>query len=162
MRYVLIGALLAAVVLGAGCGHTVAPPATGSPPQALSRGAAGGPGIAWQTQREQAFAAAQQAKKPLMVKFFTTWCGYCKLMDKTTLREPQVVAAAKGFVALRVDAEKDAAFAQRYGVTGYPTVVFLAPDGRELGRVRGAVPASPLLAEMSRAQGRFGSGGASG
>lgn len=148
MRYLVCLSLLLALALG-GCGQSTMSLAPGEQSASSPDSTAGVP---WRTERSAALAEAKKAEKPLMVKFFTEWCRSCKRMEETTFHDPQVVAAAADFVPLKVDAEKDTEFAQRHAVTGYPTVVFLSPDGKELSRTRGAVPAGPFAAEMERAR----------
>src|ERR1700738_1368954 len=57
---------------------------------------------------EDALKQASLANKVVMIDFFTTWCGPCKLLDKNTWTDTRVDAllAAKA-VALRVDGERE-------------------------------------------------------
>lgn len=86
-----------------------------------------------------AFEAAERDGKAVFVDVYTQWCGPCKLMDANVY--PTDAAGAyfnPRFVNVKIDAEDEAidgpAFAKRYDVTGYPTLLFLRPDGTELGR----------------------------
>lgn len=82
-----------------------------------------------------ALRKAEKDGKPLMIDFYTDWCGWCKKMDALMEQAPDEMAK---FAYYRVDAEKDRALAQKFKVTGYPTVVFVKPDGSEFHRWRGA------------------------
>ena len=102
--------------------------------------------LAWMSY-DEAFKLAAQTHKPMVVDVYTTWCGWCRRMDATTYKDPKVVAALKeNFVLVRLNAEsakaltyKAAATTERdlshevFGVTGYPTTVFLKPDGEIIG-----------------------------
>ena len=86
-----------------------------------------------------AFAAAERSGKTVFVDVYTEWCGPCKLMDANVY--PTDAAGAyfnPRFVNVKIDAEDEAmdgpAFASRYDVSGYPTLLFLRPDGTEVGR----------------------------
>ena len=86
-----------------------------------------------------AFAAAEGSGKTVFVDVYTEWCGPCKLMDANVY--PTEAAGAyfnPRFVNVKIDAEDEAidgpAFASRYDVSGYPTLLFLRPDGTEVGR----------------------------
>ena len=95
-------------------------------------------------------AAAEQAKKEnkhMIVDVYTTWCGWCKVMDRQTYSNAQVVDYLnQNFVLAKVNGESSAelhdkgevmterAFARKVGVTGFPTTYFLKPDA-EIKRV---------------------------
>jgi TonB family protein len=79
---------------------------------------------------EEALKIADQEHKIVFVDFYTTWCEPCKMLDKETWQDPSVIALLKDkTVALRVDAEKYVALANRYGVNAYPTLALIKPDG---------------------------------
>ena len=86
-----------------------------------------------------AFEAAERSDKAVFVDVYTEWCGPCKLMDANVY--PAAAAGAyfnPRFVNVKIDAEDEAidgpAFAKRYDIGGYPTLLFLRPDGTEIGR----------------------------
>jgi len=119
---------LALSLLLAGAAREAPPPAP--PPLA----------IRWERNIEQALKKARKAGKPVIVDFWADWCGWCHRLDKTTYVDPWVVRKAQEFVAAKVDTEgsrKEREFAVKYQVTSLPTIVFLSPEGRQLGRVNG-------------------------
>ncbi|HEY3914220.1 MAG TPA: thioredoxin family protein [Verrucomicrobiae bacterium] len=76
--------------------------------------------------------------KIVLIDFYTTWCGPCKMLDKTTWTDPAVIQLLESkTVALRLDAEKETALAQRYRIAAYPTVLLLKADGSEIDRLVG-------------------------
>jgi thioredoxin-related protein len=76
--------------------------------------------------------------KPMVVFFFTTWCGYCKKMDRVTWKDPAVIdELSRNFVAARVDVERSEGLAAPYGIATYPTIVMLDGGGREISRAVG-------------------------
>lgn len=130
----LVPALLAAVL--AACGGE-------------GRGSSGLPDLPWARDYDEAFTRARAEGKLVMVDFYTDWCGWCKRLDRTTLSDPRVRQALARFVPVRLDAEKDGrAQADRLGVRGYPTIVFLDPAGAEVGRIGGYLEPGPFLAEL--------------
>ncbi|OWY69622.1 hypothetical protein B7486_19910 [cyanobacterium TDX16] len=95
---------------------------------------------------------AKEDEKVVFVDFYTTWCAPCKMLDKTTWKDKDVQAwLNKKAIALKIDAEKEVELAKRYKVTSYPTLVFLKPNGDEIDRLVGYMPAEGFLEEAKGA-----------
>ena len=98
------------------------------------------PTIKWERNFEEALKKARKTGKPIIVDFWADWCGWCHRLDKTTYADPWVARKALDFVAAKIDTEgsrKEREVALKYQVTSLPTIVFLSPEGRQLGRVNG-------------------------
>jgi thiol:disulfide interchange protein len=94
--------------------------------------------------------AAAARRSVVVVDFYTDWCGWCRVLDRAVYPDPAVARQLDRTVFVRVDAEREGAeAARRYRVDGFPTVLFLTADGREIGRIRGFFPA-PEFAEQAR------------
>ena len=94
----------------------------------------------------QALDEARAGNRLVMLDVYTDWCGWCKKLDRETFADSRVREALKDFVALKVNAEKGGrAVAERYEVRGYPTILFISPDGRVVRQVRGYVNADEML-----------------
>jgi thiol:disulfide interchange protein DsbD len=96
--------------------------------------------IKWEKSFEEALRKAQKAGKPVVVDFWAEWCTWCERLDQNTYADPMVVRKAQEFVAVKVNTEgsrREIDVAVKYHVTSLPTIVFLSPDGRQLGRVNG-------------------------
>jgi len=51
-------------------------------------------------------AISQPVKKKIVVDVFTEWCGWCKKMDKSTFRNPEIVKYVnENYYAVKFDAE---------------------------------------------------------
>lgn len=78
-------------------------------------------------------ADAAETHRPVLLDFGARWCKVCALMEKTTLRSPQVTAALEGFRAVSIVANDPSApsvalLLARYGVHGYPAYRLLLPE----------------------------------
>jgi thiol:disulfide interchange protein len=114
--------------------------------------------IAWSHDYEAGLAAARDLDKPAMVDVFATWCAPCKLLDENVFSRADVAAASEDFVTIRVDGDENPELVAKLGVSGYPTVLFLTPEGEEIGRSLGAVSYDVMLGEMRRAIERYAEG----
>ena len=114
------------------------------------------PSYAQEVQWQQNFAAAQaQAKeqqRPMLLDFGTTNCTWCRRLEATTFRDPAVMKTlAERFITVKIDAERDPQLTQSYGVNAFPTLVFLSPEGRVIGKQEGYVEAPRFSLQLERA-----------
>ena len=87
---------------------------------------------------EEALKMASSSNKVVMIDFYTTWCGPCKLLDKRTWTDESVRKwLREKTIALKIDAEEQVKLAKRYGVDAYPTLTFIKSDGTQMGRLVG-------------------------
>jgi thiol-disulfide isomerase/thioredoxin len=107
--------------------------------------------IVWAKSLNEAMAQAKKSNKLVMVDFYTDWCGWCKELDKKTYSDARVGKAATQLVSVKVNAEKEGVdAAKKYKVNGFPTILFLAPNGDVAGRIGGYMPPEPFMAEMNK------------
>jgi thioredoxin 1 len=79
--------------------------------------------------------------KPVLVDFFATWCGPCKMMSPI-LDDVAKKVSGKATI-LKVDVDKNQHAAANYQVQGVPTLI-LFKKGKILWRQSGVVPANQL------------------
>jgi thiol-disulfide isomerase/thioredoxin len=93
---------------------------------------------------------AAQSGKVVLVDFYTTWCGPCKMLDKNTWTDADVIKLLEQkTVALRIDAEKETKLAERYKIEAYPSVLLIKPDGTELDRLVGYRDPKTFIADFT-------------
>lgn len=105
----------------------------------------------WYYNWDEAIAAAKASGKIMMVDFYAVWCGPCKLMDKEAFQSDVFKEAAKDLILVKIDAEKDVALAQRYGVEAYPTVKFINGDGNIVHEFVGYGGVNQVVNEVKKA-----------
>ena len=97
---------------------------------------------------EELQTKAGKEKKPYIVDFYTDWCGYCKKLDATTFRDPNVVEMMNsGFITYKLNAEKRVgrSMARKHQVKGYPTLIIFNHDHTVLKIVPGYYGAQDFL-----------------
>jgi hypothetical protein len=89
--------------------------------------------VAWREFGDDAFAEAGRTGKPLLLALSAPWCDWCRRMDEEAYADPRLAGHLDdGFVPVRVDADRHPRVRERYNAGGFPSTVFLTPDGRVL------------------------------
>ena len=102
----------------------------------------------WQTDPEKAIASAKGTKKLVLMDFTgSDWCSWCVKLNKEVFSQPEFQQYAKeNLVLVELDfprakpqtAEEKArndALARKYRVKGFPTIVVLNAEGRQVGEL---------------------------
>ncbi|ELY90407.1 hypothetical protein C483_12883 [Natrialba hulunbeirensis JCM 10989] len=89
--------------------------------------------VEWREWGQEAFDEAAKAELPILLSLTATWCDHCHEMDEETYAEPRIAANVNdSFVPVRVDVDRRPRVRDRYNMGGFPSTVFLAPDGSVL------------------------------
>lgn len=111
-------------------------------------------GIVWYTNYDQALAEANAKNLPMLLVFEgSDWCGWCKKLDSEVLHTQEfanIMGDRMVFVNIdfpRNPSSQEQAAAnerlkQKFGVTGFPTVIILDSQGRRLSNM-GYMPGGP-------------------
>lgn len=97
----------------------------------------------WTSDLTAARQKAQETGKPIFLLFTgSDWCHWCVKLEKEVLATPEFESWAKeNLILVKLDflryteqaqdiKDKNEALRQQYGISGFPTVVLLAPDGQ--------------------------------
>ncbi|MBP7148800.1 MAG: thioredoxin family protein [Acidobacteria bacterium] len=93
--------------------------------------------IVWLEDWGAALKQAKQENRLLMVDFYTSWCLFCKNLERESFVDPRIVELSKDFVCTKLDADVVKAATMRYRPEGYPTIIFASATGDEIVRVSG-------------------------
>lgn len=119
---------------------------------------------AWISHYDRAVEMAKRDHKLILLDFTgSDWCGYCQLLEKEVFStESFQKFTDDNFVCVKVDFPHEHALAEdvqkqnaqlqaTYKVDGYPTLIVIDTDGKELGRITGYNPGSgpdPVIAQL--------------
>ena len=102
-------------------------------------------GDAWMTNYEAAKIKAAAEQKPLLLEFTgSDWCPPCIRLNKEVFSQAAFLDyAAKELVIVKLDFPRkkaqsaelkaqNVALRDQFGIRGYPTVLLLTPDGKQI------------------------------
>lgn len=99
---------------------------------------------------DEGLKLAKEKNVHVFIDFTTSWCGWCKKMEREAFADPTVIKLLNNdFVPVRVDGDSpkeldidgykisERNLTRQFKVTGYPAFWFLRPDGSQLTLLKG-------------------------
>ena len=86
--------------------------------------------IQWRTWGDAAFGEAREQNKPVLLAISAVWCHWCHVMDETSYSSADIIRVInEKYVPVRVDNDERPDVNRRYNMGGWPSTVFLTPEG---------------------------------
>jgi len=99
---------------------------------------------------DEIIAMAQEQDTHIVIDFYATWCGPCKMLDSQVYNVPDVVQTMSSLINFKVDVDKEEykELTKLFKVSAMPTVVVCRKDGSEIDRFLGFRPAPIFLSTL--------------
>lgn len=83
-----------------------------------------------------------QSEKPILVDFFATWCGPCKILSPILKEVKEQLGEQISII--KIDVDKNQQVAAQYQVRGVPTMI-LFQNGKQLWRQSGVLDKNTIV-----------------
>lgn len=105
--------------------------------------------VNWRPSFAAAQEEAQKAQLPVVLELYLETCPHCMRLHRETLTDPGVVDALNSkYIPVRLEGRSNIELVQQLKVTGAPTTLVFAADGKELHRFPGFYPPPEYLQEL--------------
>ena len=84
---------------------------------------------------------ALNSEKPVLIDFYATWCGPCKMMAPII---EEIANTRDDVVVCKVDVDEEGAIANAYDIHSIPTLILLK-GGKPAGKIVGYRPIEDVL-----------------
>jgi len=106
--------------------------------------------LAWHPTIDAALLEADANDRPILLFFRSSSCGWCERL-RMELESQELRTLLQGFARAEIDVDRDRALAAKLHVDSIPVLLLAGPDGRELQRLNGYMPASQLRVALTKA-----------
>jgi protein disulfide-isomerase len=108
--------------------------------------------ISWhKSGMPEALELAKEQNRPLFVYWGAVWCPPCNVVKSTLFKDPKFIQATRDYISVYLDG--DTKQAQKWGeelkTMGYPTLMILSPEGKEVLRLSPSNSVDDLVSSMN-------------
>lgn len=82
-----------------------------------------------------------QSEKPVLIDFFATWCGPCRMVSPVV---DEIADDSDAYKVCKVDVDEEPELAQSFRVSSIPTLIVIK-DGQVVSRAVGARPKEAII-----------------
>ncbi len=108
--------------------------------------------INWRDDWDSALKEAQKVDRRIVLEFYMDGCPHCKRLHDETHSDAGVAKELNSkYVPVRLEGRRHMDVVKKFNVTGAPTTLVLAPDGKELHRFAGFYAPDDYLKELTKA-----------
>jgi thiol-disulfide isomerase/thioredoxin len=101
--------------------------------------------IVWINNLDLAKKVASESNQFIVMDFWATWYGPCKVMDKDMWSNPIINTVSDKFIAVKIDVDHNRDLAIRYQATSIPKVVVIDPAGNTIWDQVGYSSSQPYM-----------------
>jgi thioredoxin-related protein len=108
--------------------------------------------INWRDSWDSAQEEAKKANRRIVLELYMDGCSHCARLHSETHTDAGVVDTLNSkYVPVRLEGRGHMDVVKKFNVTGAPTTLVFAPDGKELHRFAGFFAPAEYLKELEKA-----------
>lgn len=110
--------------------------------------------VAFSESWDEARAEAKRTGRRILAYFTSDNCGWCRVLEKRTFTDAEVVELSKHFVCVELNTgeAKNARLADEYRIDSIPRSYVMSPEGRVVDKRTGYIPAAEYAAWLKAAR----------
>ncbi len=101
---------------------------------------------------------AEEKELPYVVELNASWCGFCKLFERKTLKDEKVISyLEQNYLMATMDSEEGYGMelSEKYKIKALPALLFFASDGKLLGKMTGYQDSEYFLNNLQKYKKKF-------
>lgn len=106
--------------------------------------------VRWRTNLDAAKIEAAQTGRLVLLHFYTSSCGPCKMLDQNVFSQPQIgEGIEQNYVPVKVNADESPALASAYQITRVPSEIVIGSQGNAIAKLSCPQNPSEYIGQLS-------------